>query len=106
MSLFCLNCAFSSAYGIYVFLDDILGAGDTNAPTHGNPLLPINWVVLCVVGTALGLAVSAFTMYSFYLTVKNITVIETLEPIKYKTGLPASAYIYSEPPSSKMWKFV
>lgn len=99
VSLFCLTCASSAAFGIYCYISDLIefATPDQTVPD----LLPVNWILLAVIATVLGLAVSCFTAYSWYLAMTNTTVIESLEPVKYRTDLPSSQFLYSEPPNSQ-----
>lgn len=92
VSLFCMTCLASSGYAVYTYLYTL--------DSQMNVFLPLNWVALLVVSFTMGLAVTIFAVYSLYIAARNKTVLEALEPMRYKSSLPSRSFRYREAPSS------
>jgi palmitoyltransferase len=87
----CFVCLMASSYAVY----------DCLYRPKSFIIVPLNWVALFIVSAVMGLAVGVFASYSLYLSLRNKTVLENLETIRYKTSLPSDAFRYREAPSSK-----
>lgn len=90
VTILCMFSTVTTAYALYIRL----------YTDFGDMAVPMQWIALLIVATTLGISVALFAGYSIYLACKNVTTLENLETIRYKTSLPADAYRYSNAPSS------
>ncbi|KAL2023854.1 hypothetical protein VTK56DRAFT_631 [Thermocarpiscus australiensis] len=90
-SLFCF-----AASGAWVWTEIF---GNTNSYVEN--LMPVNYIMLCVVAGIIGIVVGAFTCWHIYLATKGQTTIECLEKTRYLSPLRRSmhqAYINQHTP--------
>lgn len=59
------------------------------------------WVSLLTISTILTLCLGIFAGYSLYLLFTNVTVIESMEKVRYKTSLPITIHRFTPPPTSQ-----
>ncbi|KAF3908678.1 hypothetical protein AA313_de0207186 [Arthrobotrys entomopaga] len=79
LSLFCLYCCAVSSSWIW----EAIIKTDAYMDTY----LPINWVMLAVISGVVGIVVSGFSAYHFYLVFKGETTIESMEKTRYLSPL-------------------
>lgn len=81
-SLYCWLCFAVCATWVYkVILKD---------ETFSERLMPVNYILLAVLGGILGLVLSAFTGWHIYLAISGQTTIESLEQTRYLTPIRKS----------------
>ncbi|KAF3914869.1 hypothetical protein ABW20_dc0105634 [Dactylellina cionopaga] len=79
LALFCLYCCTVSSIWIW----EVIFKGDAYMDTY----MPINWVLLAVISGVVGIVVTGFSGYHFYLVFKGETTIESMEKTRYLSPL-------------------
>ncbi|KAK6543086.1 palmitoyltransferase for Vac8p [Orbilia ellipsospora] len=79
LSLFCLYCCAVSSSWIW----EAVIKTDAYMDTY----MPVNWVMLAVISGVVGIVVSGFSAYHFYLVFKGETTIESMEKTRYLSPL-------------------
>ncbi|EPS44756.1 hypothetical protein H072_1279 [Dactylellina haptotyla CBS 200.50] len=79
LAVFCLYCCTVSS----LWLWEAIFKGDAYIDTY----MPVNWVMLAVISGVVGIVVSGFSGYHFYLVFKGETTIESMEKTRYLSPL-------------------
>lgn len=79
-TLFCLFCF--AASGAWVWQEIFVSNS-----TYVEDLMPVNYIMLCVIAGIIGLAIGAFTGWHIYLAARGQTTIECLEKTRYLSPL-------------------
>ncbi|KAK6360641.1 palmitoyltransferase for Vac8p [Orbilia blumenaviensis] len=79
LAVFCLYCCLISSVWIWevIFKD----------ARFAEQYMPINWILLAVISGVVGIVVTGFSGYHFYLVFKGETTIESMEKTRYLTPL-------------------